>query len=356
MKLSVIVPVYNVEKFLPRCLDSLLRQGMKSGEWEVICVNDGSPDNCAAILAEYSHKHPDTFKVITQKNMGVGEARNKGVKVAQGVYVGFVDPDDYVIDNGFSYLLEHFYADREGNEKVDVIHYNYRDICTDGKTIFDPEAKPDGLITFDGDGAEAYNQYPMICVWTKLYRRSFLLNYNIWSKNVIISQDELFNFDVFCHHPHLLMVNSCIYRYENGYEDSTQKTTKKERVFAQLEGLLYDMRYINKYLEEGRTSVAPAARRTIAILRSTFYRKITSFFLSSKEWHCFYKELEEIPLYQIESSNGNRITRWLIAAKQKSLTSYPFYVFFTFIRNVIFVKFIRPYILKMNTTKDEYHC
>ena len=64
MKLSVIVPVYNVEKFLPRCLDSLLRQGMEVGEWEVICVNDGSPDNCAAILAEYEKKYPDIFKVI----------------------------------------------------------------------------------------------------------------------------------------------------------------------------------------------------------------------------------------------------------------------------------------------------
>lgn len=57
MKLSVIVPVYNVEKYLPRCLDSLLRQGMQKGEWEVICVNDGFPDNCAAILAEYEKNY-----------------------------------------------------------------------------------------------------------------------------------------------------------------------------------------------------------------------------------------------------------------------------------------------------------
>lgn len=352
MKLSVIVPVYNVEKYLPRCLDSLLRQGIEESEWEVICVNDGSPDNSGAILAEYEHEYPNIFKIITQKNMGVGEARNNGVRLAQGEYVGFVDPDDYVIDNGFNYLWEHFCQEKNENDKIDVIHYNYRNIYTDGKTVVDPDAKPDGLIAFDGDGAEAYNQYPMICVWTKLYRRSFLLNYNIWSKNVIISQDELFNFDVFCHHPHLLMVNSCIYRYENRYEDSTQKTTKKEKVLIQLEGLLYDMEYINDYLEEGNTSVAPAARRTISILRNTFYRKITSVCLSSKEWHYFHKKLEEIPLYQIESSNGNRIARWLIAAKQKSATSYLFYVFFTFIRNVFFFKFIRPYIVKRNTTAN----
>lgn len=348
MKLSVIVPIYNVEKYLPRCLDSLLRQGMKDGEWEVICVNDGSPDNCAAILAEYESKYPDIIRVITQKNMGVGEARNNAVRLAQGEFVGFVDPDDYVIDNGFSYLLEHFCAERNGEDKVDVLHYNYCDVNTDGKTVYDPDAKPDGVITFDGDGVDAYNQYPMVCVWTKLYRRTFLTEHNIWSKN-FISEDELFNFDVFRHHPHLLMVTSCIYRYENGYEESIMKTTKKEKILVQLEGLLYDMEYINKYLNEGRISVAPAARRTIAMLRSTFNRKIASVCLSSKEWHYYHRKLGQIPSYQLESSGGNRIDQWLIAAKQKSVTSYPFYVFFTFIRNMIFVKYIRPYIVKTET-------
>ena len=67
MKLSVIVPVYNVEKFLPRCLDSLIRQGLSADEYEVICVNDGSPDNRAQILADYEQKHPDIFRVIMQE-------------------------------------------------------------------------------------------------------------------------------------------------------------------------------------------------------------------------------------------------------------------------------------------------
>ena len=349
MKLSVVVPVYNVEKYLPRCLDSLLRQGMKPNQWEVICVNDGSPDNCGAILAEYEAKHPDIFKVITQENKGLGEARNAGLRVAQGEYIGFVDSDDYVIDNGFSYLLEHFCEERNGEDKVDVLHYNYRNVYTDGKIVFDPDAKPDGVITFDGDGAEAYNKYPMICVWTKLYRRAFLIKHNIKSKN-FICEDELFNFDIFRHHPHLLMVTSFIYRYENGNEESIMKMMKKEKVLIQLDGLLYDMEYINDYLEKGETCVAPAAQRTIAMLRSTFYRKIISVCLSSTEWHYYHKKIGEIPLYQLDSPGENRIDRWLRAAKLKSVTSYPSYVFLTFIRNVIFVKYIRPYIVKTNTT------
>ena len=326
MKLSVIVPIYNVEKFLSRCLDSLLRQGMKPGEYEVICVNDGSTDNCAAILEEYRSKYPDIFKVITQKNKGLGEARNMGMRMAKGMWIGFVDSDDYVIDYGFRYLLDHFCMKENDNEIIDVIHYNYRDIYTDGRIVFDPDAKPDGVITFEGDGVEAYNQYPMMCVWTKIYRRAFLLEHNIWSQN-FISEDELFNFDVFSHHPHLHIVNSCIYRYERGNKNSVMTTTRKKIVLVQLKGLLYDMEYINNYLKEGKTSVAPAAQRTISILRSTFYKIITSVCLSSKEWNYYHQRLKKIPLQPIDSSNGRRSIRWLATAKRTSVTSYPFYVF-----------------------------
>ena len=108
MKLSVIVPVYNVEKFLPRCLDSLLRQGLEVGEYEVICVNDGSPDGCGKILADYERKHPDLINVITQKNGGLSAARNTGMLRARGEYLVFIDSDDYVVDGAFRYLYDHF--------------------------------------------------------------------------------------------------------------------------------------------------------------------------------------------------------------------------------------------------------
>ena len=108
MKLSVSVPVYNVEKFLPRCLDSLLRQGMEVGEYEIICVNDGSPDGCGKILADYERKHPDLINVITQKNGGLSAARNTGMLRARGEYLVFIDSDDYVVDGAFRYLYDHF--------------------------------------------------------------------------------------------------------------------------------------------------------------------------------------------------------------------------------------------------------
>ena len=90
-KISIIIPVYKVEAYLPACLDSVLAQTFS--DWEAICVNDGSPDNCGKILSEYAQKD-SRIKVITQENQGVSVARNKALENAQGKYICFLDSDD----------------------------------------------------------------------------------------------------------------------------------------------------------------------------------------------------------------------------------------------------------------------
>ncbi len=104
MKVSVIIPVYNVEKYLRRCLDSVLCQTFS--EWEAICVNDGSPDNSADILDEYAARD-SRFKIITQKNGGLSDARNTGMKHATGEYILYLDSDDFIHPQTmeFSYAL-----------------------------------------------------------------------------------------------------------------------------------------------------------------------------------------------------------------------------------------------------------
>lgn len=97
MKISVIVPIYNSEKYLHKCLDSLINQTMK--DIEIICINDGSTDNSAKILEEYN-----SIKIINQENQGVSAARNSGIKIACGEYIGFVDSDDWVNPNFYEKL------------------------------------------------------------------------------------------------------------------------------------------------------------------------------------------------------------------------------------------------------------
>ena len=101
-KVSVIIPVYKAEKYLNRCLDSLLAQTFEN--WNAICIDDGSPDNSGAILDYYADKD-DRFVVIHKKNAGVSAARNDGIKKADGEYIFFMDADDWIDTNYLQHML-----------------------------------------------------------------------------------------------------------------------------------------------------------------------------------------------------------------------------------------------------------
>ncbi len=115
--ISIIIPVYNVEKYLRRCLDSVLNQTFS--DWEAICVNDGSPDNSAKILEEYAARD-ERFKIITKENGGLSDARNAGMKVAEGDFILFLDSDDFIHPQTME--ITHFLATRDGS---DIVSFTY---------------------------------------------------------------------------------------------------------------------------------------------------------------------------------------------------------------------------------------
>ena len=118
MKWSIIIPVYNVEQYLSKCLDSVLRQGWEENEYEVLLVNDGSKDRSLSICEQYAEKH-NNFRIINQENAGVSAARNNGIEHAQGEFVGFLDSDDYLLDNGYSLATCPF----NNRTDIDIIHF-----------------------------------------------------------------------------------------------------------------------------------------------------------------------------------------------------------------------------------------
>lgn len=107
--LSVIVPVYNADPFISRCLDSLICQWPEEdARYEIICVNDGSTDRSAQILAEYQIKYPSRIKLYRQENQGHAAARNAGMSLAQGEIITFCDADDYLATGSYYYLSHTF--------------------------------------------------------------------------------------------------------------------------------------------------------------------------------------------------------------------------------------------------------
>lgn len=166
---SIIIPIYNVEQYLEKCLRTIINQTYK--KLEIILVNDGSVDNSGVICDSYS-EHDDRIKVIHKKNEGVSIARNSGIKVATGKYLVFVDPDDYVATNH----IETLYNVIEKNNDVDLVISNAIDIDEEGKVINDTK-KYDFIMDKYQCWRELLSDdnFYHVC-WGNIYKRKLLDN------------------------------------------------------------------------------------------------------------------------------------------------------------------------------------
>ena len=126
-KVSVLVPIYNVEKYLDECLASLAKQTLK--DIEIICINDGSTDNSPKILQKYAKKYSN-FVVINKQNSGYGDSMNKGLEKATGEYIGIVESDDFIESDAFKKLYELAHK-----TKADIVKTNYFYHSKDGDVL-----------------------------------------------------------------------------------------------------------------------------------------------------------------------------------------------------------------------------
>ncbi|MEF2559472.1 MAG: glycosyltransferase family 2 protein [Eggerthellaceae bacterium] len=167
-KASIIVPCYNVEKYLPRCLDSLVNQTLQ--DIEIICINDGSPDHCIDILRKYERRFPDVIVIIDKQNEGVWRGRFDAIAIAQGEYIGFVDSDDYVEPNFAEKLYSAASADDSdiavcGFHRIDVDSNKILNTeMVDVRPSFYAQQEPERLLELNG------------APWNKFFRASILKN------------------------------------------------------------------------------------------------------------------------------------------------------------------------------------
>lgn len=175
--LSYIIPLYNSAEWLGKCLDSVLNQDIPEECVEIICVNDGSPDNSADIARSYQQEHPCVV-VLDQENQGTSGARNNGMRHASGKYLAFVDPDDYVESNGYGKLLHQM-----ENENLDMLRFNYR--MVDEQYCVMDKPKSAQFVDYSSevmDGNRFMGQrLGFACfIWTFIYRTSLLKDNDIW--------------------------------------------------------------------------------------------------------------------------------------------------------------------------------
>lgn len=163
-QVSIIVPVYNMEHYLEKCMDSLVNQTLK--DIEIIVVNDGSVDNSLKILNKYKKQYPEVVKIINQENSGISVARNNGLKLATGKYVGFVDSDDFVDLNMFKYLY-----DECERTKADIVVCNYKKYYSDTQKYEDIDVVKNIHCSNLFEEPSLINSI-YYAPWNKLYKRS----------------------------------------------------------------------------------------------------------------------------------------------------------------------------------------
>jgi len=237
--LSVILPIYNVEAYLPECLDSVFSQNIP--DLEVICVNDGSTDNSQGILNKYKERHPEMI-IHTRKNGGLSAARNSGIPFATGKYIYFLDSDDYLFPGVLQKML-----DLAETNNLEVANFNVTK--SDGNPYFSISDYPKMTLTGKEYIRKMYEiqpPLPPVPVWMFLYKRSFLEKYSLTFKEGIVLEDNHFTLRVLFLAERVQLLNIPIQLHRVTREGSeTQSVTEH-----QVNSILFTARDLYRFYKE----------------------------------------------------------------------------------------------------------
>lgn len=208
-KLSIVVLVYNLEIYLPRCLDALVNQTLS--EIEILCVNDGSTDSAPEIIDEYERKYPDKVKVFHKENGGEFSTRNFGLKKAVGEYITFVDTDDYVEKEWAEKL---YMAAKENDADLAVCGFERIDLKTDNVICTDMTAF--GNCTKNIDFKDDFIVFINPAPWNKIYKREIVKDFQFLSLRGF--NDTLFLMTVYTKIKKIAFIPDILYHYYLRYD------------------------------------------------------------------------------------------------------------------------------------------
>ena len=222
--ITVIIPVYNVEKYLPRCIDSIINQTYTN--LEIILIDDGSLDRCGEICDQYAEKDK-RVKVIHKENGGVSSARNVGLDNASGIYVTFIDADDWVEENYLYILLSNIVK-----KNADIAICNYNRVT--GNSIVSNSLQNDTkLINSKEYLIKVLNpQTGFGFCWMKLIKRESINNIR-FNETLTVGEDAIFNIEIAKNVTTIVSLEEALYNYRNRSSSVVKK---------------YDTNYVEKYL------------------------------------------------------------------------------------------------------------
>lgn len=245
-RLSIIIPFYNVEAYIEQCLDSVFKQDIPEEQYEVICVDDCSPDRSLSIVEEFAQKHTNLVIVRNQINRKLGGARNAGLEIAQGKYIWFIDSDDLIEENVLGTLCQAAEA-----EDLDVLHFDYENY---------PVRSPLFQIPFNEtmNGPDMFFDtrlrwaHELVTAWRKLYKRSFLIENNISFAEHIMFEDNDYAILVFAYAKRVKHIHMHAYNYRQNPDSITRMGISSKHISYWMD-LCHRLVAIKKrFMDDGR--------------------------------------------------------------------------------------------------------
>ena len=209
-EISIIVPVYKVEKYIYRCIDSILAQTFTN--FECILIDDGSPENCPVICDEYASKD-SRILVIHQKNTGVSAARNAGLNMARGEWIGFVDSDDWIEPDALELLYK-----KQQETDADIVLGGFNNVYSWGKIKYNYPEIPYGILPI-----EYFLINDIKCIWGNLYRKLLFNDYIV--PQISIGEDVIINTQIYIKIKldKLKIINDIVYNYDRNSNGITNQ-------------------------------------------------------------------------------------------------------------------------------------
>ncbi len=246
-KISVIIPVYNAEKYLTKCLNSIVNQTYTN--LEIILVNDGSKDSSLNICYEYKKKD-DRIKVINNDNHGASYSRNCGISISTGEYIMFIDADDYIENN----FIERLITCNE-YETYDLFISCYTDFYD--KNIFKEKKLIDeNILTFDLKKDYLNIVKYLRTPWGKIYKLNIIKENNIkFPEDYITAEDQIFNFRYLKYIKKYRFLNECLYFYRHENKNSLSSSKSYEAFISNIKKLKFEKVFLDEMNIENKEKI-----------------------------------------------------------------------------------------------------
>jgi glycosyltransferase involved in cell wall biosynthesis len=303
LKLSIVVPVYNAEKYLNRCIDSLLNQDLDDDDYEIIIIDDGSVDNSLAIAQKYLEVKSN-ITVFSQKNLGVSVARNRGIELAKGEFLYFIDSDDYIVSNILKSLIH--YVEQS---KLEILTFSSLSTTNSRLTRSTTENNKNKSLKVE-TGIEYIGNMPYKNeIWWFLIRRDFLLKTGIEFVEGRWMEDAIFTARLFLKSSRMAHVNIDVHRHV--VTPNSAMTSKEDkqylRVIRDNANAAIEFESLIKGIDETNLGYENCVKRLTARRQSFVFFMMVRMLQSSiklKEIRSIISQLQNVTAYPLNSFLG----------------------------------------------------